>query len=466
MPTHYCDGFAGVNGDGTFGSPFNDVLACLDGTQAGIADGDTVIFRTHNGTNNLQVTWSASFTILGGAAGSKRTYIMDDGTAWAGNAGVLELNTSTDTVSLKFGARAIVLGGDFRLQVGHNAANLVYVEYQDESYFDGLLLKQLNTTAQFNRLELVPDVFNQNLHLGRVKVELTKLPGNNTQMWGLSSAASNQNILFDAYIYEFTAKPAGSGANYGAIHGIASFPHQIEIMHMEMNNVPNDFSVIDNSPANCTTLKVHNFVTNNADYEFRLVTGNTELTVELDNVIINGVGMGQANFIAQRHNITTSWLSGKNYPTLNTFLPDDATKWSIKADFEDTESFGNAKKTSGISAFYSAADAAKTLSVEILVKDTFVTPQADEFFVVFTYIDSTNVVRQESTLVHGSALTTSAAAWDTTNYGPIDFDKYKLSLTTSNAIKQNTFIMAETFINADIPDASAFNFINPQIDIT
>jgi hypothetical protein len=295
------------------------------------------------------------------------------------------------------------------------------------------------------------------LSLGCYKHILSKISNNDGHSIGLD-LTGEARIVIDRVDYEFATQLI-SGKDISLINlGNQSF---LYIGAMNLINPPTEMMLIKDQ----TVGRVHigELRTNNPNYEFRKESDEWETVI--DNIVINGQGEAAFNFIYTYDYIRTSWLSGRNYPTLSTFLPDLVTPWSVRVDFGSEVVLGRARKTWQVTNFYDQAEEEKTLTIELLIYDVLTDVRNNEFFAMFTYIDSTGISRTESTR-NSELMTVSDAAWNASLYGPVNFNKKKMQLTTKHPIKSGTLVRAITYCNFTVPDTETFNFINPEIVIS
>ena len=156
------------------------------------------------------------------------------------------------------------------------------------------------------------------------------------------------------------------------------------------------------------------------------------------------------------------------YPTLNATLGDSAnTPWSYMLYPYRTSKHNPAK--TAISKTYTQSPATKTVGVEFLWANSFATsPTTDTTWVVVTYIDNTtgNLVTMSSYDIAASALSSSSAAWSAATYGPTNFAKYKIELTTPSSIKQDTDITVLFFSKTTSGSASDIIILDPDPVLT
>ena len=154
------------------------------------------------------------------------------------------------------------------------------------------------------------------------------------------------------------------------------------------------------------------------------------------------------------------------YPTRNATLETSAgTPWSYKVyPFRTTV---NMPAKVNLGALWTQADAVKTITLEFLWPAGMSAPTRDKVFLLGSYTGSDGVKRSLSTLVlSGGTVDTSTATWSTVSYGPTLFTRYRLSVTTAVAIKQDTEVVL-TFVS--VPKSVSVNdiiFVDPDVAFT
>lgn len=136
------------------------------------------------------------------------------------------------------------------------------------------------------------------------------------------------------------------------------------------------------------------------------------------------------------------------YPTLNAFLElSGATPWAY-CIYPFRTTFQNPAQVS-TSKLWTQDAAIKTITVEFLWPTSMAAPTSDKVYVSLGYIDSASgAKRQEcSQAFPGEVHSISAALWSATSYGPTNFTKYSISITTSTSIKKDTEVII-TFISS------------------
>lgn len=109
----------------------------------------------------------------------------------------------------------------------------------------------------------------------------------------------------------------------------------------------------------------------------------------------------------------------------------------------------------------------KTLTLEFLVSTSYAGLNRRNVWATFTYIEeSTGLTRTVSTLSHAAeALDASTAPWSATVWGPISFNKRKLSITTPTAVKKDTLIICTMFCTKASASGDDIFFVDPDFGV-
>lgn len=151
-----------------------------------------------------------------------------------------------------------------------------------------------------------------------------------------------------------------------------------------------------------------------------------------------------------------------NPPTLNASFGDSANSgWSWKVHPYNVSVRKPAKLTT--SKLYTQAASSKTVTQEFLWPSTLAVPSSDAVWMVIEYTNTSGVKVTQSTrsLIPGS-VASSTAGWSAATWGAASFGKYKLSLTTASAIKQDTEVMVTFFCTTKAASNDDILFVCPD----
>jgi hypothetical protein len=470
MTKYYCIHGSTHNGNGTTSAEaasggavgaFNNAINCLDGSESSISNGDTVVFKTNHSGADIQITLSSTITILGGAVNAIRTYVFDDGTIWDGEGGYFYLDSGTGTSeTITTQEYCKILGGaDYRLIYTNYGTSEWQWDLVENSYFDGVHVRNLSTNS--NACVAFYAHIDQHSHNGRLKLTYSRLPSSSTDLMGITLRGNYNTIDLVHFVFTGDAhKDNTAGVNY-TLFDLYNFEGQYDIGTVIAEGLPTSMYLIENNH-HASRININHFRHDNSEYQYNIEYGESEISVS--DIKINGVG--NFDFFKQSEDVLSTYETGKNYPVLSSVLPDLSTNWSIKAAFRTAVNEGYNRRTSDITNYFDQTSGTKTLTVEVLIYRGFVSPQDHQFFCIFTYEDTDGVMRSESTIDANGTIATSEAAWDTTNYGAINFDKHKFELVTAYSVKTGTLINARTYANINSTDADSFNYINPEIGVS
>lgn len=155
-----------------------------------------------------------------------------------------------------------------------------------------------------------------------------------------------------------------------------------------------------------------------------------------------------------------------NFPHLNAALDDSAsTPWAYLLAPTSACSRGT-PRTIDIAAPFLASAATATLTLNLLVSTTFTGANKSNVWAVFSYVDNaTGAVKVMSTQDNAAgALDSSTASWSAATYGAVSFDKRKLAVTTSTAIKKDSIVRVVLFWGATmITSGQDIAIIDPAV---
>lgn len=158
-----------------------------------------------------------------------------------------------------------------------------------------------------------------------------------------------------------------------------------------------------------------------------------------------------------------------NPPVLQATLPDSAgTKWSFRI-YPQYASYAKPMHVSS-SQLYTDTPAAKTITLEILVANTF-TGSTDltksNTWMTVEYVDDTtgDQVHLSTQDFAGGSLDASTADWSATVWGSVTLVKKKIAITTPSAIKQNTAITVTLHGKVASVNTDDILFVDPDFGV-
>lgn len=163
---------------------------------------------------------------------------------------------------------------------------------------------------------------------------------------------------------------------------------------------------------------------------------------------------------------TYSSRADEYYPTLNALLGlSTPVPWSYSIYPYRTDGTHPAKVS--VSKLWTQADAVKTITVQFLWPTSMTTPNKSTVWMTISYTDSDgNRVTQSSFDIEASAVDTSTALWSDSTYGATLFNKLKLSLVSSAAIKQDTEVIVTFFSLPIAASAKDIIILCPDVEFS
>lgn len=155
--------------------------------------------------------------------------------------------------------------------------------------------------------------------------------------------------------------------------------------------------------------------------------------------------------------------SDNNPPTLNAFQESsNAAPWSYRL-YPYAASQARPARLS-VSKTWTQAPEVQKIAQEILWPVTMAAPTKDVVYLVIQYIDATTgLPKTVSTRdMAGGTLNTSTAAWSATTWGVVTLAKYKLSVVTPTAVKQDTAVIVSLFVAARSATVNDVLFVDPD----
>ncbi len=158
--------------------------------------------------------------------------------------------------------------------------------------------------------------------------------------------------------------------------------------------------------------------------------------------------------------------SDNNPPTLSAQVPDSSgTAWSWRVYPKTATQAVPCNLTSA--KLYTSTVATKTITQEVLVANSM-SPTTDKMWMTVEYVDATTGLTKHLTTrsFAAAALTSSTAPWSATVWKTTTFNKYKLSVATPTAIKQNTLITVTFFSTQASANGDEILFVDPDFGVS
>lgn len=471
MANKYIDISATYNGDGTSSNQaasagaagaWNNFANCLKNTPGygSIAAGDTIYVRTKNGTDLQQTEGS---DLLGASPASQDSvvnWVFDDGTVWPGDDGIFTLYLSGVAVTLPDYNNIYAGTGDTRRFViynTHSGTNQIVGAYIGNVVlhnvrFDVSPTSSTNTRMVYYqnrtngcRAVLINPYFNL-YSCNNIAFHPIFVPRDNGGLDLINptinlNGASNQCVVFSASSYGSKTTVKG-GAIINAVVGKHFITTKIS------SNYFNRFEIEGFDIGNAGILYSYEGSPDYRDYNQVLYTSR----------------VNPFDFIYWTNNGFYEWWDYQNYPTLSATLP-NGRPWSVRITPSGARP-GNLYGYSQIAKLYTLAAAAKTITCELLIENTY-TPTAKEFWINIQYVDNAtgDTISLSSFDISGTPLVSSTADWSHTIFGDPakSFNKYKIQITTPTAIKQYSQVQLQVMVGRAPINALDYFFVDPDM---
>ena len=460
--------------DGGAGA-WNDLKAIMSAapTYGTLSAGDVVHIRTQISSTDVTVDFgSAALTCYdAGTATNPVTWLADDGTVWSGDAGTLTIQYNGDTYDLIMGSYAIYKGQSLNWVWENTGGTGHQIDWIHFNYSFVISCKFTYQTASTN----IGQVSASMSHFISCYYEVKRGYESDGASYGsiVAGVTGTQVYLTDV---EFDASTYPDKVwNYQlALRG--SYGSGIHLFGCKESNANPDKEFMQWREADYATGSQHNgYICRGMDfgncntYNYSRDCVGTNFTPYISEDT-NGVPW---DFVKEDATGRRMWRRGKNVPTLNALLPDD-TPWSILVLPGIDVSKSNPMLVMETSKLFNLTAAQRKITVNFVVKDTTGTDQAFDnltkydWFAVITYVDNTtgDFVTEHS-VIDSTALDTSDVSWvpqisGKVVYGENTYNIYKIELTTSNSIKQNTLVNVSLFTTRGRVATSDYNFVDPD----
>lgn len=489
MTNKYIDVSATYNGDGTASNQaasdgaagaWNSAINVLKGTPGygSINAGDVVYVRTYN-SGNLSETVSSSVTMsCPGTARQPVTYIFDDGDIWP--TGGVFIFTQDNTSQLTWDDNII-----FWAEINW--------DYSTDTYTCGCKFEVVGShqilpwhkvhDCQFRGIEFKTD--DTYTWVDTVRVESYSVANfiecffNNTTNNGAGSYGLLNSYSYAKYsTYECIFNAAGqTGGTLDGIINIGTYASRGDIYGGKLINTDVNTVLIrgDGSSSRYTyssgSIKVFDFDIglgqafdiSEGDYKYIM---NCDYDIRfIDNNYFYSDGCGRIE-----------WKNGINYPTLNASLPDN-TSWVVKTFPTDTVSIGYPLPVININKLYQDSAANLKIIANFAVKDTsngsgaYDDLKNTQWYMIVSYVDNTTGLNvSKITDMNGSVISSSSSSWvpeidNRPIYGPNNYNKYKIELTTDTEVKQNTRVFVSAFCSTPSIYVDDDMFIDPDVSM-
>lgn len=443
---------------------WNSLLTSMGGSpgKGSIAAGDNIYVKCPAGTTTIDMT--ASITTTSGTRTAPINWFFDDGTIWSGANGTIKLRSNAaGSYQVIFSAFSNWYAKNFNFEVWgmYTGSGVTLIFYYGACAIHGVYFRQ--STVASGRLAYHAQAQGTTTTFVNCKFEFAQVYAG----YGLFLSSSYSKTNFIGCTFDMTSTPdiqvpICSGGQYG---------QQFTFVGGGVTGgTSNHYLVYGYTVAMAQlNVKIDGFYTGllNLNLLSYVSTGSGSSVLSMSNIPNTIFGSTYSTNIGECY-----WRDGQNYPTLNAILPDAAsTYWSYKV-YPRYAAPGTPMEFPLKQKFYTSTAATKTLTIELLINNTYTNPKQNEYWMEVSYIQdsdgsSKTISSFEYTPVAGSTnLVSSTAGWSTTTYGAASYSKYKISVTTPTAIKQNTIILVRLLSTRAPTLTSDFFFVDPEVTLT
>ena len=473
MANKYLIHGATFNGDGTTSSEAASAWAAWAWNHIDIIAGTAVWFgsisawdvifirsKTWNGANEnvTYAPWAAkNYGSSAGTVANPVVWVLDNGDVWSWIDGTL---TVTGTTS------------------AHTNTFLDYNDWHSQTKWN-LKFENTSTTPTFGQM-----TFNKNNTYGMN----ISIPNSTTSGWFMKTL---YGVHTDMYI-----KSAGLSATYWIFQVLNSRTVWINPT-FEVTTAPATMTPLISTSANHSEIDIRGwrvfgawatsgnlavcFATNYLSYTTRFTSVwfqtpkvmplSTAQIVSWGMISMSGLDDGWGGAIAMEWWDADSRNISNNYPTLNATLADSAntpSSWRIYPKYAGkTQPFDMV-----ISKLFTDTPATKTITLHFLATTGWswsITPDTSTVWMNVNYLDNATwlPVMQSTKVRVWTSLTTSGLTWSPSNsWGAASLTAYKLELTTTASIKQDTAISISFMWSAVSWSANDILIFCPDIQLS
>lgn len=432
----------------------NTIMTGTTPAYGALVAGDTVIIRSKDEAGaDMTISNASAGANVGSASGTATapiTWILDNGTVWAGINGTLTYSTTS-----QFNVRVnnvFKSAQDKLIWLLNTASPSTY-----NSFFNilGVLENsKLDLSAKTNTAAVGIAVsggalVNPTIKAGRLGLATNFL---------FYASASSIFSLINPDI-ELTYNPGTNGE--GVIFNRAS-------TGMLLLRVTGGRLYGVGAKTGCSLLggPVDGFDAQFIGFEFPKTMGLTAVFDKPWSIYGLGSDGGAGGFLQEYWGLADSRDDG-NYPVLDATLPTSTgtDKWSWKLYPANTSPF-NPSSTMKMSfgKFFTGAAATKTLTAYLLISDTL-SYSKETLWIDVIYTDDTTGEQKYISSKTTGELDTSTAGWSATTYGAINFVKKQVSITTPTTVKQDTLVSVILRGTVKSVTSDDILFVDPDVGI-
>lgn len=429
-----------------------------------LAAGDVVYIRSKNASGADITRTLTTNTVLGSAAGSITApviWVLDHGEMWAGISGTLTYTITSGNYRLDVRAHNVMHTGvvDRIVFAIEQATYYAYLYY----LYEGTVLSNV-----WFRLDAVPLTSS-----GPAAIRAVGTQNGFTQL-------INPRISVGAQVYEYLIQANPYSTLYISTPRITLNGGSYTTPLFKTGGGPATIKVYGGSISGDTSGKVlANQANPDGDIQFHgtLIPANisyfaTYPTGARGDQRVDGWGVdgGVGSFSARGGGVVDTRQDGY-YPTLNGTYPNSSNQgysWKVTPS---NASLANPLDVES-SILFTGTAATKTVTVELLVANAFVTAGTDtkgRIWLEVSYVDdTTGLSKSINSAAFGSStpLDTSTATWSATTYGATLLQKRKIALTTPTTIKKDSVITTVLRWSVKAVSTTDIAFVDPEPYLT
>ena len=466
--TAFDTAIAGVEG------AWNDLKAIMSvaPTRGTLSPGDVVHIRTQISGTDVTVDFgSAALTCYNvGTATNPVTWLADDGTVWSGDSGTLTIQYNGDSYDLIMGSYAIYKGQNFNWVWENTGGTGHQIDWLHFNYSFVISCKFTYQTASTN----IGQVSASMAHFISCYYEVKRGYQSDGSSYGsITAGASGTQVYLTDVEFDASTYPDNVYNYQIALRG--SYGCGIHLFGCKESNANADKEFMQWREADYSTNSHNGYLCRGMDfgncntYNYSRDCIGTNFTPYISEDI-NGIPW---DFVKEDATGRRMWRRGKNTPTLNALLP-NGTAWSILVLPGIDVSKSNPMLVMETAKLFNLTTAQRKITVNFVVKDTSDTDQAFDnltkydWWIVVSYMNNaTGKFVTEHSVIDSSALDTSDVPWvpqisGSVVYGENTYNIYKIELTTTYNIKQNTLVNVSLFTTRHRIASSDYNFVDPD----
>lgn len=439
------NGTAAATYAGEPNTAYNDFWQTLIQTAGyTVSAGDVVYARskTPGGSDiTINITAAASIGLSSATETSTVTWVIDDGSVWAGITGTITVyldGTTIYSVTLQTWNNFIANKQLFFDTTNNTSTSSGPIFVFNKSNIDGIVCNATNSNGSRRSITCSGAV--------TIKNSIFLIGNRNASLFSISYSATFINCeieLLTEETGESVFKTVGRGSVFilgGRIYGAGTTGGTPVVIVADQGT----------------------FVINGLKYPKTMKLNSTE-TLQIAQFsyaqgMDNGFGAEYSSYVGDIDSRDDNY-----YPKLNAQFEDSGnTKWSYK--FYPKNAGKTLPLSINISKIYTQSAASKTITLEFLWPEGFSAPTSEVVWMEIFYTDDAtgDIVNQTTFDLSASTLTTSTAGWSATTYSATNFSKYKLELTTSASIAQDTDVIIRFVMSKISATANDILFVDPD----